>query len=474
MSAAITGGSVFQRAHARPERPCGRGRQTFGASACVALAAIAIASSASAQAQAQPTAVTLEQAIQQAQVASQRLAQLQAQEQAADFAVEGARAAARPEVALQGGYMRTNHVDQFAIALPGFPAEIVYPDIPDNYRSRIDLQWPIYTGGRTDALAAAARAERSATGHDLDAARADLRLEVTRAFWALVTAQETEAVLARSIGVADAHLNDLRASLASGLISPEEVSKAEAEASHQRVLATEAANQRAIAEADLRRLTQNLTPGRLTPDAGAAAGVVSEPPGLQHKTTAELIAAAVAARPERRALTDRVVSADARVRAAAAVGRPQIAADGGYDYARPNPRIFPRSGAWNSSWDASVNVSWLLWDGGRRAADVGQARAQAAALKAQVTEFDRQLSFDVQARELDLDASRQAVTAAGDEVRAAMETERVVGERYRAGVATNTDVLDAEEARLQADLDRTRAIANMRLAQARLERTVGY
>lgn len=430
-----------------------------------------------AAAQSQTTSITLDQAIQQAQAASQRIAQLRAAEDAAHFSEEGARAASHPEVALQGGYTRTNHVAEFGIITPGTPPvhEIIYPDIPDNYRTRIDLQWPIYTGGRTDALAAAAHAERSATGHDLDAARADLRLEVTRAFWALVTARETETVLARSIAVADAHVKDLRASLASGLISPDEVSKAEAQASHQRVLATEAANQRSVAEADLRRLTQNTSAGPLVPAfAAAAAPDAPQPAALQDKTTAQLIAAAIADRPERKALADRVDSADARVRAAASAARPQILANGGYDYARPNPRIFPRAGAWNRSWDASVNVAWPLWDGGRRAAEVGQARAQAAALATQVTEFDRQVTFDVQARELDLQASRQAVSAADDEVRAATEAERVVGERYRAGVATNTDVLDAEEARLQADLDRTRAIANMRLAEARLERAIGY
>ena len=72
-----------------------------------------------------------------------------------------------------------------------------------------------------------------------------------------------------------------------------------------------------------------------------------------------------------------------------------------------------------------------------------------------------------------LDSSRQAVVAADEEIRAAAEAERAVGERYKAGVATTTDVLDAQVARLQAELDRTRAIANVRLAEARLERALG-
>ena len=109
----------------------------------------------------------------------------------------------------------------------------------------------------------------------------------------------------------------------------------------------------------------------------------------------------------------------------------------------------------------------------RRAAESGEARATAAALKTRVDDFDRQVSFEVRARLLELDSSRQSVTAADDEIRAALDAERVINERYRAGVVTSTDVLDAQVARLQAELDRARAIANLRLAEARLERAVG-
>ena len=122
--------------------------------------------------------------------------------------------------------MRTNHVDIFAIRAPGGPLQVVYPDIPDNFRTRLDLQWPIYTGGRTDALERAARAERTAIGKDLEAARADLRLEITRAYWAAVTAAETEAVLRRSLDAVEAHLADVRARLDQGLVPPNDVSSA--------------------------------------------------------------------------------------------------------------------------------------------------------------------------------------------------------------------------------------------------------
>ena len=416
--------------------------------------------------------MTLEEAIAGGLANSQRLAELQARGEAAEFAAEARHDAYFPILSLQGGYARTNHVEEFAVIAPGPSRVVVYPDIPDNYRTRLDLQWPIYTGGRTDALVHAATAERTALGKDLEAARADLRLEIARAFYAVLTARETEDVLRRSLEAVDAHLHDVRSRLQSGLIPPNDVASAEAQSSHERVLAVEAANLRGIAEADLQRLIG----AEGGPIALAEPAPVDQPRVAQVADTAsvaDLIARAMQARPERQALEQRAGAADARASATASSKWPQVGVGAGYDYSNPNPRDFPRTSVWATSWDASINVTWTLWDGGRRGADTGEARANAAALRTRVVDFDRQVTFEVRARALELESSRQAASAASDEVRAATEAERVVGERFRAGVATATDVLDAQVARLQAELDRTRAVANARLAEARLERAVG-
>jgi outer membrane protein TolC len=258
----------------------------------------------------------------------------------------------------------------------------------------------------------------------------------------------------------DAHVRDLRSRLEQGLIPPNEVLSAEAQRSRQRVQAVEAANLRAIAEADLRRLMGVESEARIDPVAAFDA-----PPGMAP--------AGAANRPERTALEERVAAARAREEAAGASARPQIAVNGGYDYARPNPRIFPRIGEWHDSWDASVNVSWTLWDGGKRRAEQAEAAAVTRAVASRVAEFDRQVSFEVRQRRLELESSRAVISAADDGVRAATEARRVVNDRFNAGVATSTEVLDAEVAVLQADLDRTRALANARLAEARLQRALG-
>ncbi|MEO7272054.1 MAG: TolC family protein, partial [Vicinamibacterales bacterium] len=135
------------------------------------------------------TTVTLDEAIARGLANSQRLAELDARSAAAAATEQGRAAARLPLLSASGGYTRTNHVPEFSVGVPGAPPRVIYPDVPDNYRARLDLQWPIYTAGRVDALERAAHAEAQATGQDLAAARADLRLEITRAFWALVTAR---------------------------------------------------------------------------------------------------------------------------------------------------------------------------------------------------------------------------------------------------------------------------------------------
>ncbi len=411
--------------------------------------------------------LTLDEAIARGIANSMRIAELQARQEAA-AAVEDRRGADKlPVASLLGGYTRTNHVEQFVLAQIGQGVRVLYPDVPDNYHGRLDLQWPIYTGGRTDALERAARAEREATGEDLAAARADLRLEITRAFWALVTARETAGVLRRSLEGTDAHVRDLRNRLDQGLIPPNDVLTGDAQLARERLLAIDADTASAVAEADLQRLLGLEVGESVQPKAAL------EAPAVRQQGIEGLLESAKSGRAERRALVDRAEAAVARIDAAAAGARPQVSFTGGYDYARPNPRIFPRAAEWEDSWDVSLNVSWAFWDGGRSRADRAEASANASAAKARLSDLDRQIAFEVRQRQLELDSSLAAIPVANAGVRAAVEARRVLGERFTAGVATSTEVLDAQTDVLQAELQLTRALANVHLAEARLERAIG-
>jgi outer membrane protein len=271
--------------------------------------------------------IALEEAQARAEQASHRLAEARAREAAAQGTVDVRAAADRPLVSASAGYTRTNHVTPFFVpSLGGGSLQPIYPDIPDNYRTRLDLQWPIYNGGRSDALERAARAEASASSADVAAAQADLRLDVARAFWSLVTARATEQVLQQGVTRAQANVRDVRERLKAGLIPPNEVASAEAQESRQRMLLIEARNQRDISSSELARL---IGMDVLGPPLEPAAELEA-PARATFEDARALITEARSVRPERRALEQRIQAGDEQLAAARAGALPTIAVVSGF------------------------------------------------------------------------------------------------------------------------------------------------
>ena len=425
-------------------------------------------SAASAQTPA-PLRLTVEEAVTRGLDTSHRIGEAKARKETAEAIADERHAVSLPLVTAQGGYMRTNHVTPFSVIMPGPPPtrSEIYPDVPDNYRTRFDVQYPLYTGGRLDALERAARIEATASSDEIALARADLTLEITRAYWALVTATEALRVVEGALDRINAHLRDVRNQLAAGLIPPNDVLTVEAQQSRQRMLAIQARVARDVAEAEVARLV-GAPPGTLIQTTTPIALAPASPGSVD-----TLVDTARRQRPERAALEKRVAAARERSTAALAGRKPTVGVGGGVDYARPNARIFPREAAWKSSWDAGVNVNWPIFDGGKARSEAAEADAAARALVERLADVDASLALEVRQRLAEVESSRAAVDAAGDAVRSATEARRVLGERFAAGVATSTDVLDAQVALLQAELDRTQTIANAHLADARLSRALG-
>jgi outer membrane protein TolC len=432
-------------------------------------AALTLCGAGSAVAQGPPALrLTLEDALSRAAETSHRIAEARARESGAQAGVAVRESAERPTVTANAGYTRTNHVLPFSIPSPiGVPL-LVYPDVPNNYSTRLEMRWPIFTGGRTDALERAAQAEAEAVGAERQTAQADLRLEVARAYWALVAAKASVDVLEQGVARSQAHVNDANQRFMAGLVPPNEVSSATAQEARARMLAIDARSQRDVAMAGLSHLI-----GASPDQPIEAAADLTRTTAASNQPLPSLIESALATRQERRALQQRVTAADAQRDAAAAGRLPTIQFLGGLDYARPNPKIFPRADVAQDSWDLGVGATWSLWDGGRTVAEVAQAKAASLAATERLAEFDSLLGVEVRQRTLELESAGAAVAAANSGVTAASDARRVVGERYRAGVIAGIDVLDAEYALLQAQLDLTHAQASVRLAEAQLARALG-
>ena len=74
---------------------------------------------------------------------------------------------------------------------------------------------------------------------------------------------------------------------------------------------------------------------------------------------------------------------------------------------------------------------------------------------------------------LDLQKCGEKIEVTRTGVGQAAENYRTTDEKFKNGMATSTDLLDAENLLLQARLNHTRALAEYQIARARMEKAVG-
>ena len=412
--------------------------------------------------------LTLEDVIERARAASRRLEQLRALRDGAEAGLRGARAERLPLLDVSAGYTRYSNTPEFSLSLPPpIGDRTLYPNIPDNYSAHLDLSLPLYTGGRLSSLIDAAGSEREAAGKDLEAGSQDLVLETSTSYWSLVTALEGEMVLGEALVSYDAHLTDAARREKLGMAARNEVLAVQVERDRAELARLRAANLAEVARADLVRLL-GLAPGTRVEPADRLERLEPEPGDL-----ASLIQEARSGRPDRAAIQARVDAAEARTRIAKADRLPQARLSAGYNVANPNRRILPWTEAWQDTWDATVGVSFQVFDGGRTSAAVEQRSAQAEAARLQLEDLDRRIEFEVTQRLLDLRTASAAVDVAEKSLESARENKRVASDRYRAGLIPSSELLDSEVALLRAGLDRTEALARQRLSLAALHRAVG-
>ena len=224
------------------------------------LLAAMLAMPAAASAQPQPTPLTLEEAIAQGLANSRRLAEIEARAEAADFAIAGRHAADVPLARAAGRLhahqprarvlrSRRHRPAAASASIPTSPTTFARGSICSGRST--PAAGPTRSSGRR-APSAARSARTSRPPAPICASRSRARSG------RVVTARETEAVLRRSLEVATAHVERRPRPARLGADPaqrrrrrPRRRPRASA------LLALEAANQRAIAEADLRRLTGN-------------------------------------------------------------------------------------------------------------------------------------------------------------------------------------------------------------------------
>jgi len=383
-----------------------------------------------------------------------------------------------PSVKFGGGYTRLSEVPPFEVNLPSFPNPIIVsPNYFNNFNLRLGVQQPLFTGFRLQAGAESARMLEKSAGLDLEKDRAEFIFAVKNAYWGLARAREFEAVIAENIRQIGEHLKDVRAFFDQGLLTKNEVLRAELELSNAEIMRIDARNATEVALTSLDSLIGlpldtdvDLTTSAESPTSRLPVGEMT----LEEtaKSTA-LIESALANRPELKSAEFRIRSTELGVKAARAGLYPQVSIAGNYYFLRPNPRYMPALDKFKGTWDLGISVSFDIWNWGQTKSQTEQARALVAQARDARKLLEDQAVLEVTQSRLTLARAEEKVRVAGQAVGQAEENLRVTRERFKQGVALNADVLDADVALLRAQMNRTQAAIDLVLAEARLEKALG-
>lgn len=401
-----------------------------------------------------------------------RMIEAHAKTEAANQNVRALIALALPSATAQMQYLRWSHVPEFLIPDGAGGLRILYPDIPNNYRGRAEVSAPIYSFGRIKSTVTAAREDVAAAQAGERLVASDVRFEVMRAYWLLATTRENVSVLVQSLARTDAWVADVQSRVDTGLLPPNEVQSAQAQRARQQVRLLQAQNDEALAQLVLARLI-GLPAGTAITTATPVDQPLPQAVELEAMSADDLIARATGQRADHVGLTAQSEGLRQSAKATIANLNPYAIGLAAIEPARPNARFVPPIDAWHTSWTVDLKFVWPFYDGGRAKAQAAALTAQASGVDAQRNDLDSAIALEIRQRLLDLRFGRAQIEASSEGVAAAAEARRVVGERFAAGVALSSEVLDAQVALLEAQLERSRLYAALRLTEAQLIHAVG-
>ena len=399
----------------------------------------------------------------------------QAKVQAAEARSSEATTTLLPQLKLTGRAAKLSPVDPFGINIhtPVFNySAVIFPSINENYAMRLSLQQPLFTGFKLLKNREMAELNAGAVREDLTKDQSDLVLNVITSYWNLFRAHIGVEGIHQSVEQMSEHLKDVTNLAKQGLATDADVMKVQVQCSDVKVRHIEARNAIRIASMALNSILGNSLDLQVMPSDTPAIFQGMDVPLLQEDLQA-LQGRARDHRPELKSMQLRRDMNSAGVTAAKGGWYPQIFLVADYDYAKPNQRIIPPKDRWDVTWDVGVTLQWSIWDWLATHYETVQAQAALRQTEAGMTQLNDAVTLDVAQQYFNAQTAKEKVDVAYDGMRQAQESYRMTLEKFKNGVTSNTDMLDAEIALLQAKLTHTQSVVDCTLALARLKRAIG-
>lgn len=402
-------------------------------------------------------AETLEDAWTTALNANHQIKAAQANVDASQEQLQAAEGQNLPELNVGSSYTQFNETPAAKTTIGGQSAQFAMQQ-DGSVRVQAMATLPIYTSGKITHNINAAQATLDATQANEQVTVLNLKMQVADSYIAVLRAQENVNVAQSHVQSLESHQKDVKNLFEQGIVAKNDVLAAEVEVLNAKQTLTQAVN---VTDNATSRYNQLLT-RQLTNKVELAKQV----PELPKISLENLNQNALNQRPELAVLNEQIEALHEQKKVISAGLMPQVALNGGYQYQQN------RYQAYEGLWQANVGVDWKLFDGSTN--HKGDAlEKQALALQEQREELSGQILLQVREAWLDGQETQQRLQVSKQAIAQADENLKVVTDRYQQGLATHTEVIQAEDLRTRSHNNFNNATYDLALAGLRLKRASG-
>lgn len=345
----------------------------------------------------------------------------------------------------------------------GGPSRIYIGD-KDNYALGVTVEQPIFTGFSIRNTYRIAKHALEAEKWNRQRDENEVRFAVAEAYVGLVRAKAFLEVAKESVHQLEAHIVDLESFLGEGMVIQNDLLRAEVELANAALLVNRAANTVDLATANLcHQLGVPLNTG-ITPTDPLKAEA-------ETRTLSDCNELALRERPELRAMEHYLEIGQRTIALRRGQYLPSVFLIGNHEWKRPDREYEPE---FYRSWNVTLALKANVFDWGAIHHQVAHAEMEQRQLEENAEILTDGILLQVKQSYLAWEEARRAVDLAGQAKAQAEENHRLALESFREGVATSTDLLDAEALLTRAKAGRVNAVAGLRLAKEKIDIATGW
>jgi len=333
----------------------------------------------------------------------------------------------------------------------------------DLYNLGFALSQPLYTGGRLSALYEQAKENLKETGFEKDTVIQNLILDVKKGYFSILKAKKSVQTVNSLKEMAEEHLKTAKSLFEEGVVTKMDVLKTEVFLADAEQQILQAENALALARSGFSFL--------LNLPLSSDIDVEDVPERERRRNTIEYwTALACEQRPELKELESVARIYGYNIEVEKSGYRPQVALFANYLWDRGTQNAV---GEWVDSWNLGIALELDIWNWGETGYRVQKASHQKEEIEKQYALLHRSIELEVKDSYLNLETSGKQIVSSKKSLEKAEENLRVTRILYKEGMATTTDVLDAQSGLATARNSYYQAQYDYHIAYAELKKSSG-